>query len=134
MAETLTFELVSPSKRLAKFEAEAVTVPAVEGELTAMARHSPFLSALRPGVVTVVAEGKTTRYVVTSGFVEIGPESIGVVAEDAEEAERVDRGWLDARAEAARKAHDALESDDERKPGAMQHLHDTEALSQLLNL
>lgn len=132
MAETLTFELVSPSKRLAKFEAEVVTVPAAEGEMTAMPRHAPFLSALRPGVVTVVAEGRTTRYVVTTGFVEIGPDSVGVVAEDAEEAEKVDRQWLDARTEAARKAHDALEDGDERRLGTLQHLHDTEALSQVL--
>lgn len=134
MAETLTFELVSPAKRLAKTEAEAVTVPATEGELTAMASHAPFLSALRPGVVSVVANGATTRYVVTSGFVEIGPESVGVAAEEAEEVEKVDRAWVDARAEAAQKTYDAMAEDDERRLGALQHLHDTRALSQLLNL
>lgn len=134
MAETLKFELVSPAKRLADADATAVSVPAIEGDLTAMPRHAPFLASLRPGVITVEADGGTERYVVTGGFVEILPDSVGVIAEDAAEAEMVDRDWVEIRVEAAEKAIEAMDESDERKLGAVQALADLRLLPTLLNL
>ncbi|MEL6773952.1 MAG: ATP synthase F1 subunit epsilon [Pseudomonadota bacterium] len=134
MAETIHFALVSPSSKLADAQAEAVTVPAVEGDLTAMANHAPFLSALRPGVITVTGGDKPGRYVVTGGFVEILPTEVGVLAEDAAPAEAVDQAWIDERIDAAEKAIEALGEDDERRPAAMQALADLRFLPQLLSV
>lgn len=134
MAETLSFELVSPSERLAQTDAMAVTVPAMEGDLTAMPRHAPFLAALRPGVITVDTGGATERFVVTGGFVEILPESMGVIAEDAAPADMVDRDWVTLRIETAEKAVEVMPEDDERRQAALQNLADLRLLPTLLNL
>ena len=80
MAETLTFELVSPARRLASAEAEAVTIPGMEGDLTAMVNHAPFLSTLRPGYVVVRNGGSEERYFVTGGFAEISDNTVSVLA------------------------------------------------------
>ncbi|MEM6488709.1 MAG: ATP synthase F1 subunit epsilon [Pseudomonadota bacterium] len=134
MAETIHFELVSPTAKLAATEADSVTLPAAEGEMTAMASHAPFLSALRPGVITVSAKGGEARYVVTGGFVEVTPGEVGVIAEDALEADKVERAWLDAQAEAAEAAAADMADDDERKLAAAQRAMDLRALPALLNL
>ncbi|MEM9782275.1 MAG: ATP synthase F1 subunit epsilon [Pseudomonadota bacterium] len=134
MAETIHFELVSPSARLAALDAEAVTVPAAEGDLTAMPSHAPFLSALRPGVVTVNASGGETRYVVTGGFVEITGSEVGVIAEDAAEAEKVDAAWIETRAEAADKALEGLAVEDERYQPAAQLAADLRQLKDVLGV
>lgn len=83
MAETLQFDLVSPERLLASVAAREVKIPGVEGDLTAMPDHSPLITTLRPGLVTVIgAEGETV-YAVTGGFAEINPDSISVLAERA---------------------------------------------------
>lgn len=83
MAETLQFDLVSPERLLASVEAREVKIPGVEGDLTAMPDHSPLITTLRPGLVTVTGPEGETVYAVTGGFAEINPGSISVLAERA---------------------------------------------------
>lgn len=132
MAETMNFEIVSPEARLAAMDAESVTVPGAEGELTAMPAHAPFLTALRPGVVTARSGGSEHRYVVIGGFVEITGEEIGVVAQDAADADDVDRAWIDTRIEAAEKAVEA--ATEARRTAEAQRLADIRQLAAELGL
>lgn len=123
----LTFELVSPERRLASAEAEAVTIPGTEGDLTAMPGHAPFLTTLRPGFVTVRGAGAAdTRYFVTGGFAEISGDVVSVLAERGVEADRADAAFLDERiAEAERALEDAPA---ERRIAAQQRLGDFRAV------
>ena len=76
MADTLKFELVSPERKLASADAQSVTVPGIAGDMTAMPNHAPFLTTMRPGVVTVRDGASETDYVVTGGFAEVSPEAV----------------------------------------------------------
>ncbi|MBY8976055.1 ATP synthase F1 subunit epsilon [Rhodobacteraceae bacterium NNCM2] len=108
MAEMLTFELVSPERKLASVEAEAVTIPGALGDLTAMAHHAPFLTTLRPGYVDVTGGSEPARYFVTGGFAEISNNTVSVLAEEALDAGEVTREWLQEKitsAEAALSEH-----------------------------
>ncbi|PQO24255.1 ATP synthase F1 subunit epsilon [Rhodobacteraceae bacterium WD3A24] len=108
MADTMQFDLVSPERRLASIEAQAVQIPGTEGNLTAMPDHAPTITTLRPGLVTVTAaDGSTSRYAVTGGFAEIGAEATSVLAERAyssetETIEQLRAHLEDARAQAAK--------------------------------
>ncbi|MGF1446059.1 MAG: ATP synthase F1 subunit epsilon [Pikeienuella sp.] len=112
MAETMTFELVSPERRLARVDARSVVLPGQLGELTAMPGHAPFFTTLRPGYVTV-DDGAGGRFFVTGGFAEINQESLAVLAEEAVEAEAVTADWLDAKIAAAKEA--LAEAGEDRK-------------------
>lgn len=83
MADTLNFDLVSPERSLASFEATAVQIPGSEGDMTAMANHEPVLTTLRPGVLSVSASGGVSEYVVTGGFAEVTAQGVTVIAERA---------------------------------------------------
>jgi len=83
MADTMTFDLVSPERKLASVEATSVNIPGMEGDLTAMPNHAAFLTTLRPGVVKVNNGNDVTEYVVTGGFAEISGEGTSVLAEQA---------------------------------------------------
>ncbi|RKT28146.1 ATP synthase F1 subcomplex epsilon subunit [Roseovarius halotolerans] len=83
MADTVQFDLVSPERRLVSMEAREVRIPGAEGDLTAMAQHSPLITTLRPGIVTVTSAEGSTDYVVTGGFAEIDGETVSVLAERA---------------------------------------------------
>ncbi len=110
MADTLTFELVSPEKKLASADAEAVTIPGMQGDLTAMADHAPFLTTLRPGYVVLRNGASEERFFVTGGFAEISDNTVSVLAEMALADSDVTAEWLDARiAEAEKSVEDAGE-------------------------
>lgn len=84
MADTVQFDLVSPERLLTSVQARQVQMPGAEGDLTAMADHSPLITTLRPGVVRVTSDkGEEDEYAVTGGFAEINGDSISVLAERA---------------------------------------------------
>ena len=90
MAEKMQFDLVSPERRLASLAAKSVQIPGAEGDLTAMPEHTPMITTLRPGLLTVTAEdGATSKYAVIGGFAEINAEATTVLAEHAVPAEEV---------------------------------------------
>jgi F-type H+-transporting ATPase subunit epsilon len=83
MAQTFTFELVSPEKVLLAGEAEQVVLPGSEGDMTILPGHAPLISTLRPGVVDVVLAGSKTRVFVREAFAQVDPERLTVLAEKA---------------------------------------------------
>ena len=83
MADSLNFDLVSPERSLASFEATSVQIPGSEGDMTAMANHEPVLTTLRPGILSVSAVSGVSEYVVTGGFAEVTAQGVTVIAERA---------------------------------------------------
>ena len=84
---TFSFELVSPERVLFSGEATQVVVPASEGEITVLANHAPFMSALRAGVVTIDG-GK--RLFVRGGFADVSASGLTLLAEKAVAVEDID--------------------------------------------
>ena len=113
MADTLNFDLVSPERSLASFEATAVQIPGSEGDMTAMANHEPVLTTLRPGVLSVSASGGVREYVVTGGFAEVTAQGVTVIAERAMAKADVNQedidGIIAGAAEAVEKASEAAQ-------------------------
>lgn len=95
MAASVQFDLVSPERRLASFVATEVQIPALAGDMTAMAGHMPTITSLRPGVLRVVGAEGTKSYVVTGGFAEIGEAGVSVLAEQAIPLEELTAAKLD---------------------------------------
>ncbi len=83
MADTMQFDLVSPERKLASLQVDQVQIPGMEGDLTALPNHAPFLTTLRPGIVSAKSGSEVTEYVVTGGFAEITPAGVSVLAEEA---------------------------------------------------
>jgi F-type H+-transporting ATPase subunit epsilon len=83
MADTVQFDLVSPERLLTSVQAQEVRIPGAEGDMTAMADHSPLITTLRPGILKVVSAEGEADYVVTGGFAEINADGISVLAEKA---------------------------------------------------
>jgi F-type H+-transporting ATPase subunit epsilon len=83
MAQTFTFELVSPERVLLSGEAEQVQLPGAEGDMTVLPGHAPLISTLRPGVVEVVLGGSRSSVFVRQAFAQVEPERVTVLAEKA---------------------------------------------------
>jgi F-type H+-transporting ATPase subunit epsilon len=85
MAQTFTFELVSPEKVLLAGEAEQVQLPGAEGDMTILPGHSPLISTLRPGVIDVLLGGTRSRIYVRQAFAQVEPDRLTVLAEKAQD-------------------------------------------------
>jgi F-type H+-transporting ATPase subunit epsilon len=80
---TFHFELVSPERQLFSGAVEQVVVPGSEGDFGVLAGHAPFVSTLRPGILTIHADGQPKRLYVRGGFAEISAGGLTILAERA---------------------------------------------------
>jgi F-type H+-transporting ATPase subunit epsilon len=80
---TFRFELVSPERLVMSAEVDQVDLPGTDGDFGVLAGHAPFLSTLRPGVITVRQGGSSDRIFVRGGFADVNPAGLTVLAERA---------------------------------------------------
>ena len=94
---SLHFELVSPEKLVFSGEVTQVDVPGIEGDFGVLAGHAPYVSTLRPGILTVHAAGGAQKIIVLGGFAEVSDKGLTVLAEMAESQADFDRAVLEKR-------------------------------------
>lgn len=94
MAGTFRFELVSPERVLMAVNADQVVVPGTDGDFTVLSGHVPVISTLRPGVLDVTVGGTRKRLFVKSGFVEVDPSRLTVLAEKAYDVDELSAATL----------------------------------------
>jgi F-type H+-transporting ATPase subunit epsilon len=93
---TFNFELVSPERMLFSGPVTSVVAPGSEGEFQVFAGHAPVMTALKPGVVAVDAEGGGKRLFVRGGFAEVNGASMTILAEHAVDLAELSREKLAA--------------------------------------
>ncbi|UYV37988.1 F0F1 ATP synthase subunit epsilon [Rhodobacteraceae bacterium D3-12] len=112
MAETMQFDLVSPERMLASYQANEVQMPGADGDLTVMPGHSALMTTLRPGVMKVNGPEGSQDYLVTGGFAEVSGEAISILAEKATPMKEASKADIEPLLEAARaKASEATGGD-----------------------
>ena len=122
MADTMKFSLVSPERMLVEVDSTQAQIPGVEGELTALPGHAPFLTTLRPGLVRVATAEGMAEYFVTGGFAEIAPDETTVLAEEAFERELLKRAYIEEKLAEAETA--LADAPDYRRIAAAQRVAD----------
>ncbi len=96
MADKLHFELVSPEKLLMSTDVDMVVVPGVDGDFGVLINHAPVVSTLRTGILEVHNGETLEKILVVSGFAEVNPDGLTVLAEEAIHLTDVDRAALEA--------------------------------------
>lgn len=129
---TFTFELVSPERQVFSGLVEQVVVPGAEGEFGVLAGHAPFVSSLKPGILTVHAGGGSPkRLYVAGGFAEISGGVLTILAARAVPVEDVSGEEIDA-AIAETEAMGAASKDDETKRKATERVDQLRAVKAAL--
>lgn len=86
MAKKFPLKIVTPEKVAHESEATRLTVRTEAGEITVLARHTPIVTILVPGEITVECEGEYMEWFATSGgFLEVKPSGEVVVLADTSE-------------------------------------------------
>ena len=112
---TFQFNLVSPEKLLFTGEVNQVDVPGSEGDFGVLAGHAPFVTTLRPGILTMYRDGGNLRVAVSGGFAEVSDAGLTVLADVAVPVEDVNRdafaGFVKEAEDAAAKAPEGSQRD-----------------------
>ena len=97
--------IVTPEHVLLDQQAEAVVTRTVDGDITFLSGHSPFIGVLEPGLVRLQSDdGSEQRAVVRGGFVQVDAAGVRVLAPVAELTGDIDEGEARQQLEAAEAA------------------------------
>jgi F-type H+-transporting ATPase subunit epsilon len=105
-APTIHVDVVSAEEQIFSGEAEFVVLPGIAGELGIYPRHTPLLTAIRPGAVRMRIPGRADEELVfvQGGYLEVQPHRVTVLADTAIRAKDLDEK---AAMEAMRAAEEA---------------------------
>ena len=131
MSETIKFHLVSPERKLAALEANSVTLPGVEGDMTVLPNHSTFLTALRPGILAVDSDQGVQEFIVTGGFAEISDSVATVLAEKSVPKIEVEKSFIEGLI--AETEEEMASLDDNKKASVALRLNDLKILNELIS-
>ena len=98
MADVFKLKIVTPDKIFYEGDAIMVELTTTEGQIGVYANHIPLTAIISPGVLKIHEEGQVRKASLISGFMEILPEQVVIMAEVAEWPEEIDAN----RAEEAR--------------------------------
>lgn len=111
---SLSVEIVTPEKRILSMQADEVIAPGGKGLFGVRPGHTPFLSLMEPGPLTLRQGGATQLFFVGGGFVEVANDRVLVLADHAEPVSEIDIEAARKRLEAAKSALSQLTPEDAR--------------------
>ena len=80
----MKISIVTPYGKIYEGDIKEATFPGVEGEFGVLDGHSPLVTNLQPGVITIKkSDGNEEVIAVNWGYVEVTPDHINVLADGA---------------------------------------------------
>ena len=93
MSDKFTIEIISPGRTILKQETNEVIIPSYEGQMGILNNHIPLITFLRPGVITIKAEGEK-KYYVEEGTVEFSNNNLLILTSTARDIAHLDKSKI----------------------------------------
>jgi F-type H+-transporting ATPase subunit epsilon len=90
MADLFKLQIITPERKFYEGEASMVELTTTEGDIGVYRNHIPMTAIAAPGVLKIHEEGGLKNAALMSGFIEILPEKIVIMAEVVEWPEEID--------------------------------------------
>jgi len=90
MADLFKLQIITPERKFYEGEASMVELTTTEGDIGVYRNHIPMTAIVAPGVLKIHEEGGVKNAALMSGFIEILPEKIVIMAEVVEWPEEID--------------------------------------------
>lgn len=90
----LRLKIIQPNRTVIDTECDHVVIPGIEGDFGVSAEHTPFITKLRPGILTVYYQNnkqKKDSFAIHDGFVSIEDDTIRIACEVIERNDEIDR-------------------------------------------
>ena len=93
MSDKFTVEIISPGQTILKQETNEVIIPSFEGQMGILNNHIPLITFLRPGIITIKAEGEK-KYYVEEGTVEFSNNNLLILTSTARDIAHLDKSKI----------------------------------------
>ena len=90
MADLFKLQIITPERKFYQGEASMVELTTTEGNIGVYKHHIPLTAIVAPGILKIHEEGEVKEAALISGFIEILPESIVIMAEVVEWPDEID--------------------------------------------
>ena len=113
MSDKFTVEIISPDQTILKQETSEVVIPSFEGKMGILNNHIPLITFLRPGIITIKAEGEK-KYYVEEGTVEFSNNNLLILTSTAKDVDNLDKTQINDLIQKAEANLNAQSTDKER--------------------
>jgi len=86
----MKIEIVTPYQHIVSDEAEEVYATGPKGEFGILPGHAHYVTPLETGRLLYRSQGKTQRFVVEGGFLEVLNDKVYVMADEVDRPDRID--------------------------------------------
>ena len=119
--DNFRLQIITPERIFFDGDAYMVEFNTTEGEIGVYAHHIPLTSIIKPGILTIRMDGEEKEAALHSGFVEILPDKVTILAEVIEWPEEIDLHRAEAAMERAKEriAHRTSDTDIARAETAL---------------
>lgn len=80
----MKLDIVTPYGRIFEGDIKEAYFPGVEGEFGVLDGHSPLITTLSPGLITIKKDNNEEVIAINSGYVEVTPTHVNVLVDGAE--------------------------------------------------
>jgi F-type H+-transporting ATPase subunit epsilon len=87
---TIRCEIVSQDRIVYLNDVDMVVLPGAAGQMGILPHHSPLLTVLNFGIITVKVNGLEENFTVAGGIAEVQPDQVTVLADAAENVKEID--------------------------------------------
>lgn len=98
-------KVILPSGIKIDEECDSITIPGVDGDFAVLEGHTPFITKIRPGVLSIDNHKNTREYAIHDGFVTVEDDSVTIVSERLESSDEIDKNRAE---EAMKRAKERL--------------------------
>ena len=83
----INLRIITPEKVAYRAEADQVSLPTKDGEITIMANHIPLISIMKHGELVIKNNGEKIFLAVCNGFIEVKKNNVIIMTDIAERIE-----------------------------------------------
>ena len=119
--DNFRLKIITPERIFFDKDAYMVELNTTEGEIGVYAGHIPTTCIIKPGILTIRMDGEEKEAALHSGFIQILPDRVTILAEVIEWPEEIDLHRAEAAMERAKEriAHRTSETDIARAETAL---------------
>ena len=88
--KTIKIKIVTPERTVYEDEVSQTTLPTIDGEVTILPDHIPYITALKAGEIILKKGDEIIHLATSGGFIEFNNNILTMLADTVERAEEID--------------------------------------------
>ena len=113
MSDKFTVEIITPNETILKTETNEVNIPSFEGQMGILKDHTPLITFLRPGIISLQDQEK--KYYVEEGTVEFSNNKLLILTSTARDLTKLNQDSIEELLKSAENKFSDNQSSDKEK-------------------